>query len=110
LSEVISPGAVVKDQYGRIGIVVREDSKPSAAWIKEQVHLPDGIEAEAARWWAVAPLTGGMSLTPGLCLSFVRAATYEDFLTAVDHSTQSGRRALAALFPEFTEAVLRGAQ
>jgi len=113
LAEPITPTAVVKDQYGRISIVIRRDKRPSAKWLTEQVHLPAAALSENTSWWAAAPLTGGVALVPEQCLTYIRAATYEDFITAVDHSTVGGRRVLADLFPQFAAIALeklRGAQ
>jgi hypothetical protein len=106
LAEALEPGAVVKDQYGCVGIIMREDARPAESWIKEQVHMPEQAKAEGINWWAVAPLTGGMLLAPSPVLTFLRPATYEDFVAAVDHSTDNGRRNLSALFPTFSAAAL----
>jgi hypothetical protein len=47
------------------------------------------------------PLTGGLVIVPEEALEPLRPATYEDFLTAVDHANVPGRRSRADLFPEF---------
>ena len=98
---MIEGGIIIRDQYGRVGIVLRPTDVPSADWIAEQVNLPLEGRPEETVWWHVMPLTGGLVIAPDLALEPLRAATYEDFLIAVDHANVPGRQTLAQVFPEF---------
>ncbi|MEM7349538.1 MAG: hypothetical protein AAF657_01945 [Acidobacteriota bacterium] len=100
----IVPGIVVVDDHQRTGIVRQKEPRPPAEWLAQLAHaeqvaaLPIDVQ-----WWGILPLTGGYVLCPEPLLTPQRKATYEDFLTAVDHGNSAARRSLAKLFPEFTE-------
>lgn len=98
---MIEDGIVVRDQYGRVGIVLGPTDVPSDDWLAEQVNLPLESAPNETTWWHVMPLTGGLVIAPEMALEPLRPATYEDFLIAVDHANVPGRRSLAVLFPEF---------
>jgi hypothetical protein len=98
---LIQTGIVARDQHGRVGIVLGPTDVPSEDWLAEQVNLTLERGPHETTWWHVMPLTGGLVIVPEEALEPLRAATYEDFLAAVDHANVAGRQALAQAFPEF---------
>jgi hypothetical protein len=100
--EPVSLGSVVRDSRGRIGIVCSKEPTPSSSWIDEQVDS-DWIKrlGSDVRWWGVMPLDGGYLLCPEPDVRWLRSATYDDFLVAVDHAGGEGRVQLAGLFPDY---------
>jgi hypothetical protein len=103
---VIKPGILVRDNYHREGIVVGEEPRPSREWIAEQVDQQPASLPLETRWWAVLPLGGGMVLAPEPLLHPIRAATYDDFMTAIDHGNAKARLTLAKLFPDYVRRVV----
>ena len=103
----ISLGAVVRDRFGREGIVCSKEAPPSEDWLKEQVGVSDIRHlATETEWWGVMPFGGGYLLCPEPELEWLRSATFEDFLALVDTATVHGRERLAKLFPHFVERLL----
>src|SRR6266567_5158461 len=96
----ISIGSVVRDRFGREGIVCSKEDTPHQEWLEEQIG-GDNIEAQAAdvRWWGVMPFSGGYLLSPESELEWLRLASYEDFLAAVDTAAVPARERLAKSFP-----------
>lgn len=107
MASAISIGDVVRDRFGREGIVCTLEPEPSSDWKREQVG---GAEIEKlprdTRWWGVLPFGGGYLLCPDVELSRLRRASYDDFLAAVDTAGPSGRTRLALTFPDFVDQLL----
>lgn len=103
----ISIGALVRDRFGREGIVCSTETTPPADWIREQVSHEE-IErlAPDTRWWGVMPFAGGYLLCPETELTFLRPASYEDFLAVADTAGAAGRERLARTFPGFVDRLL----
>jgi len=107
----IRVGTVVRSQGPAAfeGIVCKQDVPPPDDWIDDQ------LDADVVRqlgnkneisWWAVMPFTGGYALCPEPQLSFLRPASYEDFLRAADMANPAGRVTLAKVFPDFLDRLL----
>ncbi len=94
--------AVVRDSLNREGIVCSREPRPTRSWLDAQ---DDSAEIKAlapdVEWWGMMPFDGGYLLCPGPHLKWLRDATYEDFLLAVDHAGTEGRLQLAQLFPHY---------
>jgi hypothetical protein len=100
-------GLLVRDDFGRPGIVCARKERPSEAWINEHLHAEEIRKLDAsAPWWGVMPLDGGLILVPEAMIEVIRPATYEDFLVASDHANVAGRKYLATLFPHYVDRVL----
>jgi hypothetical protein len=94
--------------YDGIGIVVERDH-PDSRWIRQQRN-PDVAAIQASEmWWKVLPVKGGALILPDVFAEFLREPTYDDFIEAVDHANEHGRRTLAALFPDFVRRALAAA-
>jgi hypothetical protein len=105
-ASAIRIGVVVSDWYGRFGIVCERRSKPSEDWIGEQINSKDIEKLGETGWWGVMPLDGGFSWAPGPHLTYVREATYEDFLQAADFANSAGRETLLKVFPDYVNRLL----
>jgi hypothetical protein len=100
-------GMLVRDDFGRQGIVCSRKERPPEGWINEQLHADDIRKlAPSVSWWGVMPLDGGLVLIPEPMMEVLRRASYEDFLAAVEHANVAGRQYLATLFPEYVDRVL----
>jgi hypothetical protein len=98
---------LVRDDFGRLGIVCARKERPGEGWISEHPHAAEirtvGYDAP---WWGVMPLDGGLVIVPEAMLEVIRPASYEDFRTAADHANVAGRKYLATLFPHYVDRVL----
>lgn len=105
---LIHLGGVVRDTMGREGIVLSREGGPPRDWLEEQVNV-EQIKSlgPSIEWWGVMPFDGGYLLLPGPLLTWLRDATFEDFLRAVDHAGLEGRLGLAKVFPHYVDHVLR---
>jgi len=104
----IQLGVVARDTRGREGIVLSKEPDPPRDWLEDQANLEEikrlGPNVE---WWGLMPLDGGYLLIPGPMLTWLREATFEDFLLAVDHAGIEGRFNLAKVFPHYVDHVLK---
>lgn len=108
-ASMIKPGILVALSHGRDrGIVSKAEGPPPEKWILEQID-ESMREHRDDRWWSVMPLTGGALLLPESLLRPLGEPSYEDFLIAVDHANETGRRTLASLFPDMVAKVIREA-
>ena len=105
-SDAVAIGAVVRDTLGREGIVLSKDDPPSQEWIDELIDADDVKKLGRVQWWGVMPFEGGYLLCPEPMLTWLRAATYEDFLQAVEHAAIPGRFKLAKALPHFVDRVV----
>lgn len=109
--ERIAIGSVVRDSLRREGIVLSKEKPPARDWIEEQVDAEDIMKlGRDVEWWGVMPFTGGYLLCPEPMLTWLRSATYEDFLVAADHAGIEGRASLAKTFPHYVDEVLASRQ
>lgn len=105
---LIRLGVVVRDPMGREGIVLSKEGDPPRDWLEEQVNVEQikGL-GPSIEWWGVMPFDGGYLLLPGPLLIWLREATFEDFLRAIDHAGLEGRLGLAKVFPHYVDHVLK---
>lgn len=103
----VSIGTVVRDRFGREGIVCSIEAKPSADWIKDQVgHEEIERLPPDTRWFGVMPFEGGYLRCPENELTWLRPAAYEDFLAVADEANPAGRERLVRTFPNFVNRLL----
>lgn len=98
---------VIRDNHQREGIVIERDKRPTAAWIRDQKDRRVASVPEEEIWWRVLPFDGGSVLVPDSLATWLRSATYDDVMKAVEGANQHGRRELAFVFPEILEAAHR---
>ena len=103
---MIKLGVVVCDWYGRTGIVCTKEAAPPQDWIDDQRNATEIKNLGQTDWWGVMPFGGGYALSPGPLLTYVRDATYDDFLTAADTANPSGRERLVKIFPDYVNQLL----
>jgi hypothetical protein len=104
---IIPIGTVVRDPFGRVGIVCKREPVPPDDWIDERVKADEIKKLGEVSWFGVMPFGGGYVLFPEPMLERLRKATYEDFLSAVDGAGVPGRASLAKIFPDFVDRLLR---
>jgi len=106
-ASTIQVGAVVRDQFGREGIVLAPDAPPSPAWLSAHVEF-DFLRALGpdVPWWGVLPFGGGYLLCAAPVLTYLRAATYDDFLMAADAASADARATLSRVLPHHTATFL----
>jgi len=102
----IKLGVVVRDVFGRTGIVLTRKPEPDQEWIDDQVNSADIKRLGPTEWWGVMPLDGGFARAPGPLLNYLREATYEDFLLAADNANIAGRKYLVKVFPNYVDQLL----
>ncbi|WP_029922258.1 hypothetical protein [Nevskia soli] len=102
----IKLGIVVRAKHGIIGIVCSKEGRPPEDWIDEQVDSQEIRGLGQTEWWGILLFTGGYALSPGPMLEYLREASYDDFLSAVDTANVSGRKHLAKVFPAYVDRVL----
>jgi len=102
----ISTGAVVRDPFGREGIVCDKEPAPPEDWINEQAKAEEIRNLGPVNWWGVMPFGGGYLLFPEPMLEWLRPASYEDFLAAADGANVPARESLAKMFPEYLNRLL----
>jgi len=105
--EPIAVGVVVRETLGREGIVLSREEAPTQTWIGEQVDAEEIKKlGPDVQWWGVMPFRGGYLLCPEPMLTWLRSASYDDFLLAVDHTGVDGRLKLAKAFPHFVDLLI----
>jgi hypothetical protein len=106
--EAISVGVVVRDSFGREGIVCSEEVAPAENWINEQIGSGEiRRSGGAVQWWGIMPFGGGYLLCPQPELQRLRPASYDDFLAAADTGGADGRECLAKIFPHYVDRLLK---
>lgn len=105
-SPLIRSGVVVRDTFGRVGIVLTRKPQPDEKWIDDQVNSTDIKRLGSTEWWGVMPLDGGFARAPSPLLTYLREATYEDFILAADNANSAGRKYLIEVFPTFVDRLL----
>ena len=108
---MFSVGVVVKDTFGREGIVCSSEGAPPKDWIDDQVAAKELKKlGPDVRWWGVMPFGGGYLLCPEPELKYVRQASYDDFVSAADTAGSHGRERLLKIFPEYVDRLLKEKQ
>jgi hypothetical protein len=99
-------GAVVRDSYGQAGIICTEEPEPPSDWIDHQLDVERIKALGKTNWWGISPFGGGYLLVAEPLLTYLRAATYEDFLEVADTAGVVGRQRLAEIFPHYVNRLL----
>jgi hypothetical protein len=102
----IKLGVVVRDLYRKTGIVCSKEPVPAQDWIDGLVHSAEVKKLGPTDWWGVLVFGGGYLLVPRPLLTYLRDATYDDFLEAADTAHKSGRERLLSIFPHYVEQLL----
>lgn len=102
----IKLGVVARGRYGHTGIVLSEEAVPVQNWIEDQLNAADIRSLGSTDWWGVLVFDGGYLLSPGPLLTYVRDASYDDFIAAADAANSSGRERLVKIFPHYVERLL----
>jgi hypothetical protein len=102
----IKLGAVVRDSFGQIGIVCTEEPEPPSDWIDEQLDVERIKSFGKTNWWGISPFGGGYLLVAEPLLTYVRDATYDDFLEVADTAGVASRKRLVEIFPHYVNQLL----
>jgi hypothetical protein len=99
----LKPRDLIVDNWDREGIVVEQLKRPAAGWLADQSdprmrEMPDGTT-----WWLVLDVRGGSVIVPEPLARFVREATIEDAMRAVEYANEHSLRTLGQLFPELVQ-------
>ncbi len=100
---MICPGSFIRDNCGRLGIVLWEDPAPKRWWLDIQKDQRMR-EVGPCRWWAVAPLIGGGVCIPEPLAEYVRPATLEDALP-VAQQHRGSYFTLVRVFPALADVM-----
>lgn len=87
----IGVGDVIRDNYGRLGLVLEKGRKPGVRWLAEQED--QRMRTASGPWWHVAPLNGGGVLVPENLAGRVRRATVDDVLKVMSADENDGGQA-----------------
>jgi hypothetical protein len=105
----IKPRDLVSDNRDRIGIVLRKEKIPSQKWLADQ--LDERVrEFRSSTWWGILPLSGGYVLAPEGLLTYVREATNDDVMVAIEYANMAAVKNLLEIFPELRQRFGGGAQ
>lgn len=105
-SQTLKLGSVVRDRFGHVGVVCSKESNPKPDWIRQQLNSEEIEKVGQTDWWGVLVYGGGYLLAAGPLLTYLREATYDDFLAASDTARAAGRESLAKIFPEYVNRLL----
>lgn len=99
-------GDLVNDNYGRRGVVVRPEPRPSEAWLgaqedKRLLELP-----ASASWVGIVPLAGGLVISPESLTESLGPPGEDDLREAVSNANPHGVRLLVEALPAQVEAIL----
>ncbi|MCA9569822.1 MAG: hypothetical protein KC656_18385 [Myxococcales bacterium] len=95
----IEVGDVVVDNYGNEGLVVREEARPPAGWLRSQRDTRVMRLGLDERWLGVMPFTGGLVVAPASLCARLRAAERDDVVRAAARANRAALEALSELFP-----------
>jgi hypothetical protein len=103
----LKPRDLIVDNWNRECIVVEQMKRPAVGWLSDQSdarmrEMPDGT-----RWWLVLDVRGGAVTVPEPLARFLREATIEDAMRAVEYANAHALRTLGQLFPEVVELALQ---
>lgn len=92
---------LIKDNHGRLCIVIERDETPGAAWILGQVDKRIRDLPETEIWFKAFPLDGGSVCVPQSLCQRVRKATKKDVANARGNANGFAQDELDALFRAF---------
>ena len=97
----LKPGDLVRDNYGRTGIVLWENPPPKDWWLQIQ-NDARMREVGPCQWWAVAPVSGGGACVPEPLTEYIRPASIEDALQVAQEHKMS-YFTLVRVFPNLAD-------
>ncbi len=104
------PRDLIIDNHDREGIALHQTNRPAAGWLAEQRDgRLRGLPPDTT-WWKVLPICGGSVIVPEPLAQFVREATIDDVMRAIEYANEPAMRTIAALFPEAVEHALQSRQ
>lgn len=101
MGEVIEAGDIVRDNYGRVGVVICEDKTPDYQWLSGQEDERVRTRGQDERWLTVYPMDGGAVNSPQSLTTRLRKMTQEDFDVAYKAANGFAKDKLGELFPGF---------
>jgi hypothetical protein len=102
----LKPRDLIIDNLDREGIVVARQKRPAAGWLADQTDSRVRALPADTIWWSVLVIRGGSVIVAEPLAGFVREATVEDVMRAVEYANDHALRTLAFLFPEAIERAL----
>jgi hypothetical protein len=106
----LKPRDLIIDNWDREGIVLKRVKRPAAGWLADQTDSRVRALPEDTVWWSVLDIRGGSVIVPEPLATFVREATLEDAMRAVEYANEHALRSIAFLFPEAVERALQRRQ
>jgi len=100
-------GDVVRDNYGRSGIVVREEPPPDQSWVDAQSDSRVNSVDRACRWLGILPFDGGLLIAPEPLVERVRRADADDIRTVAAEANSHGIKLLVEALPNAVLELLR---
>lgn len=87
----LATGDIIRDNLGRLGLVLEKARKPGAKWLAEQNDAQ--MRTASGPWWHVVPLDGGGVLVPEDLARHLRRATVDDVLKVINTDDNDGGQA-----------------
>jgi len=106
----LKPRDLIIDNWERECIVVERVRRPAASWLADQTDSEVQTLPAEIVWWRVLDIRGGGVLVPEPLAQFVREATIEDAMRAVEYANDYALRTIGQLFPEAVERALERRQ
>jgi hypothetical protein len=106
----LRPRDLIIDNWNREGIVIEQVKRPAAGWLADQDDTRIRALPADTSWWSVLPIIGGCVIVPEPLVQFVRQATIEDAMRAVEYANEPALRTIGSLFPEAVERALQQRQ
>jgi hypothetical protein len=106
----LKPRDLIVDEFEREGIVFERTRPPSRKWISDQSDRRVRDLPDDTIWWHVLVVRGGSVILAEPLTTFVREATIEDAMRAVEYANEHVRRTIGQLFPEAVERAMQRRQ
>ncbi len=106
----LKPRDLIIDNWDRECIVVERVKRPAAGWLADQTDSRVLALPADTIWWSVLDIRGGGVLVPEPLAQFVREATIDDAMRAVEYANEYTLRTIGQLFPEAVERALQRRQ
>jgi hypothetical protein len=106
----LKPRDLIIDNWGREAIVVERIPKPTSSWLADQTDSRMREVPFDTTWWKVLGIRGGAGAVAEPLAKFVREATIEDAMRAIEYANEAAMRTIASLFPEAVKRALQERQ
>lgn len=93
-SAALTPGMLVRDHRGEVGVLLSRAAPPDAKWL--QLQRDPRVRAHVGAWWKVAPVSGGSVSVPDHLLDVVTGPREPWVAQALANANEFGRQTIRA--------------